>query len=94
VLTIATVAQLITWLEDAVLGWNTNPTPFVWDGKRRARESVPNNVASPAPPRLPPVFNNRPGHPRSISGGYAVSTPYQVLPPTAPGSGNRALMRR
>src|SRR5207245_554616 len=32
-----TVAQLIMWLEDAVLGWNANPTPFVWDGKRRAR---------------------------------------------------------
>jgi hypothetical protein len=32
-----TVAQLITWLEDAVVGWNANPTPFVWDGKRRAR---------------------------------------------------------
>jgi hypothetical protein len=25
------------WLEDAVVGWNANPTPFVWDGKRRAR---------------------------------------------------------
>jgi len=32
-----TVAQLITWLEDTVAGWNTNPTPFVWDGKRRER---------------------------------------------------------
>jgi transposase len=32
-----TVAQVITWLEDAVVGWNANPTPFEWDGKRRAR---------------------------------------------------------
>ena len=32
-----TVAQLITWLEDTVAGWNANPTPFVWDGKRRER---------------------------------------------------------
>ena len=32
-----TVAQLIIWLEDAVFGWNANPTPFIWDGKRRAR---------------------------------------------------------
>jgi hypothetical protein len=32
-----TVAQLIIWLEDAVLGWNATPTPFIWDGKRRAR---------------------------------------------------------
>jgi len=32
-----TVAQLITWLEDTVAGWNAKPTPFVWDGKRRER---------------------------------------------------------
>ena len=32
-----TVGQLITWLEDAVRGWNANPIPFVWDGTRRAR---------------------------------------------------------
>jgi transposase len=32
-----TVGQVITWLEDAVLGWNSDPTPFVWDGKRRQR---------------------------------------------------------
>jgi hypothetical protein len=31
------VAQLIMWLEDAVVGWNADPTPFVWDGKRRER---------------------------------------------------------
>lgn len=29
--------ELIGWLEDAVAGWNAAPTPFVWDGKRRAR---------------------------------------------------------
>jgi hypothetical protein len=29
--------ELIRWLEDAVAGWNAAPTPFVWDGKRRAR---------------------------------------------------------
>ena len=32
-----TVGQVITWLEDAVFGWNANPTPFEWDGKRKAR---------------------------------------------------------
>lgn len=32
-----TAAELIQWLEDAVAGWNTEPTPFVWDGKRRER---------------------------------------------------------
>jgi hypothetical protein len=30
-------AEIITWLEDTVAGWNTSPTPFVWDGKRRQR---------------------------------------------------------
>jgi len=30
-------ADLITWLEEAVAGWNAAPTPFVWDGKRRQR---------------------------------------------------------
>jgi hypothetical protein len=30
-------AELITWLEETVAGWNAAPTPFVWDGKRRER---------------------------------------------------------
>jgi hypothetical protein len=29
--------ELIPWLEEAVVGWNAAPTPFVWDGKRRER---------------------------------------------------------
>ncbi len=29
--------ELIQWLEETVAGWNAAPTPFVWDGKRRAR---------------------------------------------------------
>jgi hypothetical protein len=29
--------QIIEWLEAAVRGWNKNPTPFVWGGKRAAR---------------------------------------------------------
>src|SRR5579871_2288535 len=32
-----TATQIITWLEETVAGWNAEPTPFVWDGKRRAR---------------------------------------------------------
>jgi hypothetical protein len=31
------VAELIRWLEETVAGWNSFPTPFVWDGKRRWR---------------------------------------------------------
>lgn len=29
--------EVIEWLEETVTGWNTGPTPFVWDGKRRER---------------------------------------------------------
>lgn len=29
--------DLITWLDDAVAGWNAEPTPFVWHGKRYER---------------------------------------------------------
>jgi hypothetical protein len=30
-----TAQQVIDWLEQTVDGWNQNPTPFVWNGKRR-----------------------------------------------------------
>lgn len=29
--------EIICWLEQTVTGWNRNPTPFVWNGKRRRR---------------------------------------------------------
>src|SRR6266480_1033458 len=29
--------DLIAWLDDTVAGWNANPTPFVWHGKRFER---------------------------------------------------------
>ena len=32
-----TPQQIIDWLEQNVAGWNTNPTAFVWNGKRRRR---------------------------------------------------------
>jgi hypothetical protein len=32
-----TPAQIITWLEETAAGWNTQPTPFTWHGKRYAR---------------------------------------------------------
>jgi hypothetical protein len=32
-----TPAQIITWLEATVAGWNAQPTPFSWHGKRYAR---------------------------------------------------------
>jgi hypothetical protein len=32
-----TSQQIIAWLEAAARGWNREPTPFVWGGKRRQR---------------------------------------------------------
>jgi len=32
-----TPEEIIAWLEATADGWNRAPTPFVWDGKRRAR---------------------------------------------------------
>jgi len=29
--------EIIEWLEQTVSGWNKQPTPFVWNGKRRRR---------------------------------------------------------
>lgn len=29
--------EIIAWLEETVAGWNAEPTPFIWDGKRRER---------------------------------------------------------
>ena len=29
--------EVITWLEETVAGWNAQPTPFAWAGKRRER---------------------------------------------------------
>lgn len=31
------VDQIIAWLEAAAKGWNADPTPFEWGGKRKAR---------------------------------------------------------
>jgi hypothetical protein len=32
-----TAAEIIAWLEATARGWNRQPTPFVWGGKRHAR---------------------------------------------------------
>jgi hypothetical protein len=29
--------EIIEWFEATARGWNRNPTPFVWGGKRAAR---------------------------------------------------------
>jgi hypothetical protein len=33
----ADAQEVIRWLEETVAGWNRHPTPFTWNGKRRAR---------------------------------------------------------
>jgi hypothetical protein len=43
-----TAEEIIEWLEATARGWNRNPTPFVWGGKRalrRARRRVQGHVA-------------------------------------------------
>jgi hypothetical protein len=32
-----TAIEIISWLDDTVARWNAEPTPFVWDRKRRER---------------------------------------------------------
>jgi hypothetical protein len=34
-----TTDELIAWLEATARGWNADPTPFVWGGKRAARRA-------------------------------------------------------
>ena len=34
-----TPEEIIGWLEETVAGWNTEPTPFVWEGKRWERRN-------------------------------------------------------
>jgi hypothetical protein len=48
--------ELITWLEDTVAGWNADPTPFEWGGKRqerRRRARLRRPGGSPAPQAYP-----------------------------------------
>lgn len=35
----ASPAEIIGWLEATAQGWNTDPTPFVWGGKRALRRA-------------------------------------------------------
>ena len=34
-----TAAEIMAWLTDTVAGWNADPTPFCWGGKRAARRA-------------------------------------------------------
>ena len=52
-----TAAEIITWLEDTVAGWNAAPTPFVWDGNAERDACEPNDVDSVAQP-LPSLITS------------------------------------
>ena len=34
-----TPEEIIAWIEATARGWNRDPTPFIWGGKRRARRA-------------------------------------------------------
>ena len=49
-----TPEETIEWLEDTVASWNEEPTPFIWDSKRRERRRrVPILQLAGSPARLP-----------------------------------------
>lgn len=51
--------DLIAWLNDTVAGWNADPTPFVWHGKRyerRQRARQRRLGGSPAAQTLPQLY--------------------------------------
>jgi DDE superfamily endonuclease len=51
--------DLITWLDDTVAGWNADPTPFTWHGKRyerRQRARQRRRGGSPAPQTNPQLL--------------------------------------
>ncbi|QLQ05290.1 MAG: hypothetical protein HZY76_03715 [Anaerolineae bacterium] len=43
-------AEIIEWLEAATRGWNRQPTPFIWGGKRRP--ALPQSPTALRPRRL------------------------------------------
>jgi hypothetical protein len=54
-----TPEETIEWLEDTVASWNEEPTPFIWDGKRRERRRrvpVLHLAGTPARLRHPHLF--------------------------------------
>jgi hypothetical protein len=65
--------QVMDWLAQAVRGWNANPTPFAWGGKRaarraRARQRQHRLGGSGACTRRPLPRTRR--HPVSVMNGY------------------------
>lgn len=51
--------ELIAWLQDTVLAWNVDPTPFIWGGKRQERRQRARRRrlgGAPAVPAHPHAF--------------------------------------
>ena len=45
--------ELIAWLDDTVAGWNADPTPFTWHGKRYERRQRARQRRRGGPPDAP-----------------------------------------
>jgi DDE superfamily endonuclease len=50
--------ELITWLDDTVAGWNADPTPFVWLGKRYERRQRARQRRLGGPPVAQPNLHS------------------------------------
>jgi len=48
--------ELIAWLDDTVAGWNANPTPFTWHGKRYERRQRARRRRRPNFPAEPVIL--------------------------------------
>ena len=51
-------AEIGAWFEQTARSWNRQPTPFVWNGKRRQRRRrrASDGHPSAAPPRTPIAY--------------------------------------
>jgi hypothetical protein len=70
-----TAQQIMRWLSEQVAGWNADPTPFAWGGKRaarrvRARERRHALGGAAGFTRRPLPRRRRPAAPLPASNGY------------------------
>jgi hypothetical protein len=70
-----TVQEIMIWLTDQVAGWNADPTPFVWGGKRaerrqRARERRHALGGAAGYTRRPLPRRRRPRYHLPVSNGH------------------------
>jgi len=84
--------EIIEWLEAATRGWNRQPTPFIWGGKRAARRSRSPNPSSPpfcATPQAHLAYRRHPARRRRADAWGCRGPPPQTLRPRPPLTGRR-----